>query len=114
MFSKLTWWRSTFDSAVLRLAIVALLFVISIVPRFYHLAFEEPQPDELHWRARSSEVLSHFKRGDYIHATDNIGHPGVPPALVMAASQDYFQKKFKQGQTNIDSLAASRIGCAAA
>lgn len=112
MFSKLTWWRSTFDSALLRILIVCFLLALSLVPRFYRLVEEAPQPDELHWLVRSNEVLKLIKAGDYRHATTYTSHPGVPPELAMAASRTLFDKFDKDGP-KIDALGASRIACSA-
>ncbi len=113
MFSKLTWWRSNFESPLLRICIVAILLLVALVPRFSDLPTEEPQPDELHWRMRSAHVLERFKSGDFSHATTYIGHPGVPPALVMAASQELARRAGEKTSLKLDPLAASRFGCAA-
>ncbi len=52
-------------------------------------------------------MLLRVNRGDYISATSHLGHPGVPPSLVMAAGQVVGRRI---GGEYSDKLTASRAG----
>ena len=74
------------------------------------------QTDEVHWRARSLEVIKRLKEGNYSEATTHLGQPGLPPAVIMAVGGILADKLgfigHKIGNISIDHLHAARFACA--
>ncbi len=95
--------------------IAAVLFFVSLLIRLPGISRDTLQPDERHWVIRSQETLYKLKTGDSAHFTSHLGHPGVPPALVMSFGQALRKlinppgeiESLEQGA--VDRLTASRV-----
>lgn len=95
-----------------------LLFLIALSFRLPGLSKATLQVDEIHWKNRSEQVLDVYSRGDWRHLTGFLPHPGVPPAILMAASQQIARIwNARHGDDpghakHIDPYTASRAACA--
>ncbi|MCC6954446.1 MAG: glycosyltransferase family 39 protein, partial [Deltaproteobacteria bacterium] len=69
------------------LAIACALFVMSAGVRLYRVSAGAIQVDEIHWKDRAHRIIGKIREGNWTQATHEPGHPGVPPALLMAAGQ---------------------------
>lgn len=67
------------------------LFLFALSVRLYTISQISPQTDERHWVYRSNEIIERLGTSPN-KATTHIGHPGVPPALLMAGAQWVTQK----------------------
>ena len=88
--------------------IAIILGIASGVFRTWHLAEDEPQADEKHWTDRSAEVLIRAKE-DPLNITTHLTHPGVPPTLLMAASQSLLAKVSSDNAVYHSKLGSSRV-----
>ena len=62
-------------------------FALSFLLRLPGLASDAPQTDEITWVKRSAVIVRKIKSGEIHEFSSHLGHPGVVPALVMAAGQ---------------------------
>jgi len=91
-----------------------LLFVLSAAIRLHGIGSFPLQSDESHWLSRSDKVI-HQLRKNPTHATDHLGHPGVPPAVIMAFGQwsaekyNNFRNLTAKDPNFIDGYSACRI-----
>ncbi len=69
-----------------RLFTALLLFSIALGIRLHGVQEYFPVPDELLWRNRSNTIIKKARAGEYSNLTSHLDHPGVPPALLMAAA----------------------------
>lgn len=96
------------------------LYCLGLGPRLADLRERVIQPDEVHWVLRADDLVQRLKARNYSVVTSNINHPGIPPALIMAASQIAGQKLAARSSggavdhSNYDPLLASRAGVTAA
>lgn len=63
------------------------VFCLSLIPRLWQIGYRLPEPDELHWIDRSYRVIERLRAGELSVGTTHLGHPGLPPALAMAAGE---------------------------
>ena len=74
------------------LLIAAGVFLLALIPRLWNVAYRLPEPDELHWIERSYKVVERLRAHQYSGSTTHLGHPGLPPALVMAAGEVFSER----------------------
>lgn len=60
--------------------------VVAIIVRMADIGAPAPQPDERLWVVRSHKLLINMAEKPH-RATTHLGHPGIPPAIVMAFGQ---------------------------
>ncbi len=70
-----------------RYSIAFLLYLLALLPRLYGIATPAPEPDEVHWLARSGGVLENIEQKRFSQLTTHLGHPGVPAGCLMALGQ---------------------------
>ncbi len=88
---------------------ILVCLLVSAGFRFYGLGEAAIQPDERIWVVRSAKVLT-MLREDPRRLTTHLGHPGVPPGLLMAGAQLLNEKAQKRwGITAEDPRHLSRL-----
>jgi 4-amino-4-deoxy-L-arabinose transferase-like glycosyltransferase len=70
----------------LKIVIAILLYCLALVLRLNGVFYDEPQTDEYLWLKRSKGVIIRLE-SEPLRATTHLGHPGIVPALIMAASE---------------------------
>ncbi len=99
----------------LKIVIAILLYCLALVLRLNGVFYDEPQTDEYLWLKRSKGVLIRLE-SDPLRATTHLGHPGIVPALVMAASEVLVPQVFSEdsniGRQLHKSLFSARVACA--
>jgi len=63
-----------------------LSFFVALGVRLYGVTTLAPHADEGHWVGRSAKLIWMLKN-DPAQATTHLGHPGIPPAAIMAFGQ---------------------------
>jgi 4-amino-4-deoxy-L-arabinose transferase-like glycosyltransferase len=66
--------------------LVVVVLLLTLVPRLVGICSGPIHADEKHWDRRSHKILQNITK-DPRRVTSHLGHPGVVPALVMAAGQ---------------------------
>ncbi len=95
-------------------ALLGVIFLVALVPRLIGICSGSIHADEKHWTERSHRIVENLKK-DPLRVTSHLGHPGVLPALVMAAGQELspFYNTALGAQPSdpsfIDSLSGARI-----
>ena len=93
-----------------------LLFCLFFGLRIWGILELSIQADEVHWRDRSLEVIERIKEHQWSKVTTHLGQPGVPPSIIMAASEVVGKKlgllHFELGDVQLDYLHFARFGCA--
>lgn len=81
--------RSRLNVSPIRQMVVNALLIclLALTARLYAIGYRLPEPDELHWIERSYRVIERWREGHLSTITTHLGHPGIPPALVMAGAQ---------------------------
>lgn len=75
-----------------------VLYILAFSIRVIGAPSLEPQADELHWRMRSYKIIERLRTPDaddkklsflqrLARFSDHLGHPGIPPAIVMATGE---------------------------
>ncbi len=91
-----------------------LLLVLSLAVRLFGIVEPAPQPDERNWIDRAERVIYKLKT-DPLDSTSRLGHPGLPPTLLMVVAQVLNKKMqhtfdIKPGDAlYFDELSISRI-----
>ena len=95
------------------------LYALALGLRLFGLTAAGLQPDELHWQARSYQIVKNVRAEQYQHLTTHLPHPGIAAAVVMAGGQ-YLSERYNHskglspGQPGyLDHLSACRIANAA-
>ena len=100
-----------------KLIVASLLFLLSLLLRLNGISQSEPQVDEPLWVKRSHGVVERLSTEDNrFRATTHLGHPGIVPALLMAAGQEIFPRVFSSSDALSrffsHELYSSRVTCA--
>ena len=105
--------------SLLQFRILILLYFLALLLRLPGIMEPAPHPDEVNWQSRSFVTMRLLREGKFSSATSHLGHPGVPPALIMALAQGIGRKLNKFSGTepgdywHIDGISSARIGIAA-
>ena len=97
------------------LALAFVSFVTALSFRLPGISSLDPQADEFHWRDRSFHILERLWSRHWTYLTTHMGHPGVPPGLMMAGGELAALKikdKFKLEENSLwflDKLSACRL-----
>lgn len=102
------------DSFTVRMRIALILFLLAAVLRLDGISELAPQPDETIWLERSISVIDRMRDPEQrLQATTHLGHPGLPPAVLMASSI-YATSRFtgKGIGIELDPLVPARVSMA--
>lgn len=100
-----------------RLIVALFCLCAALFIRLYGISDPAPQPDERNWLSRSHKVLFKFKT-ELLDSTSHLGHPGLPPTMIMVAAQvvaHEFNSIFNLESGSkyyLDDLTASRMALA--
>lgn len=98
-------------------AFTALAVIIAggLYFRLLSIRTYSPNPDEFHWVSRSEKLLERYTDGELSRLTNHLGHPGIPPTVMMAIFEYYgdrwneFMRAERGTARFIDHLSASRL-----
>lgn len=75
-----------FSNSGLKIVIALLLYALTVFLRLENITDFDLQADEAHWATRS-RILLDMLHANPSRASSHLGHPGVPPTLIMAFGQ---------------------------
>ena len=90
-----------------------ILYFLTLTFRLPGISTNAPQADELHWQARSYQVVRLFREKEYSNLTTHLGQPGIPAVSVIATSEALADRYNRyKGERVVNYLTAGRVGIA--
>jgi len=100
------WLHRNRRAAMLSLLVLAAASVV----RLPNLGGSSLNSDELLWMERGRHAIEMLGRGEYIRATETLGHPGATMALLVGCSYTWLGRDVAgEGTGVMDSVAAARL-----
>ena len=104
------WIRTWTQQNRMATALTLLVLVTASIPRLHNLSGSSLNSDELLWMQRGTHIIEMLKQGEFIRATETLGHPGVPVALLVGCSYTWLgQDVSTDGTGMMDGVSAARL-----